>query len=142
MHTLRVLSLSVAFAFAVAFGTAFAAPGDLIVIGHPSVPKLDQTTLQRLYTGRAVEVDGRPVTVVNGQPGSIARQRFLELVLQQDDDMYRAYWTVRRHVGKGVPPRELRDAAEVQSYVQATPGAVGYVLANDLRPGTHIVAKP
>ena len=77
----------------------------VLVIGHAGLPRLDAATLQRLYTGRAVEVAGIPVTVVNAPAGSALRQRFLAQVLQQDDDQYRAYWTVRRHVGQGVPPR-------------------------------------
>jgi ABC-type phosphate transport system substrate-binding protein len=143
MHRLRILLLPVlAAVLAAAAGPAVSAGHDIVVVGHPSVPKLDLSSLQRLYTGRVVEVDGRNITVVNGLPGSTARQRFLEQVLQQDDDKYRAYWTVRRHVGKGAPPRELRDAAEVLAYVQATPGAVGYVMANELRPGALVVVWP
>lgn len=119
-----------------------AAEPTVVVIGHAAVPRLDTATLQRLYTGRAIEVAGAPVTVVNAAPGNPLRQRFLALVLQQDDDKYRAYWTVRRHVGKGVPPLELGSSAEVISYVQATPGAVGYIDAGELRPGLNVLARP
>lgn len=122
--------------------TARANDAAVLVIGHAGMPRLDAATLQRLYTGRAVEVAGIPVTVVNAPAGSALRQRFLAQVLQQDDDQYRAYWTVRRHVGKGVPPRELASAAEVIAFVQATPGAVGYIDAADLRPGLNVVARP
>jgi ABC-type phosphate transport system substrate-binding protein len=119
-----------------------AAEPAVLVIGHAALPRLDSATVQRLYTGRAVEVAGIGVTVVNAPPGSPLRQRFLTLFLQQDDDQYRAYWTVRRHVGKGAPPRELATSAEVITFVQSTPGAVGYIDAADLRPGLNVLARP
>jgi ABC-type phosphate transport system substrate-binding protein len=114
----------------------------LVLIGHPSVPRFDTATAQRLYTGRAVEVGGVAVSVVNAPVNSRLRERFMATVMNQDDDRYVAYWTVRKHVGKGTPPRELPSAAAVIDYVQATPGGVGYVSAADLRPGLNIVLRP
>jgi hypothetical protein len=63
-------------------------------------------------------------------------------VMNQDDNRYVAYWTVRKHVGKGTPPRELKSASEIIEFVQNTPGAMGYIAASDLRPGMNIVMKP
>ena len=123
-------------------GPAHAADDDLVVVAHASVPKLDLQTLQRLYTGRVVEVGGVNLVVANGAPGSTVRQRFLSQVMQQDDDRYRAYWTVRRHVGKGTPPRDLRNTAEVLEFVQTTPGAVAYLTVAELKPGLNVVARP
>jgi ABC-type phosphate transport system substrate-binding protein len=119
-----------------------AADEGFAVIAHAGVPKVDAATLQRLYTGRAIEVAGAPVTVVNAAIGSPVRERFLAQVLNLDNERYIAYWTVRRHVGKGVPPRDLRSAAEVIEYVQSTPGAMGYVATADLKPGLNIVFRP
>lgn len=119
-----------------------AAAGDIVIVAHPSLPALDAVALQRLYTGRLVEIGGRPVQAVNLPAGHPARQRFLTQVLHQDEDRYRAYWTVRRHVGKGTPPPELSDGADVLRFVQVTPGAVGYVSATDFSPGAYTVVKP
>jgi ABC-type phosphate transport system substrate-binding protein len=82
------------------------------------------------------------VVVVNAAPGSRLRERFMASVMDQDDDRYVAYWTVRKHVGKGTPPRELKSAAEVIDFVQATPGGLGYVSFGDLRPGLNVVLRP
>ena len=139
-HSQRLFA---AVALALGFGIQPAVASDnLVVVAHPSVPKLDLQTLQRLYTGRAVEVGGQNIVVANAAPGSSARQRFLAQVVQLDDERYRAYWTVRRHVGKGTPPRELRSTAEVLEFVQNTPGAVAYLTAAELRPGLNVVARP
>jgi hypothetical protein len=143
MNTMpRLITVLATLAATLTLCPVHAADDDLVVVAHASVPKLDLQTLQRLYTGRAVEVAGINVVVANAAPGNAVRQRFLSQVVQLDDDRYRAYWTVRRHVGKGTPPRELRSTAEVLEFVQSTPGAVAYLTAAELKPGVNVVARP
>ena len=119
------------FLFAGALGAApwarAQSEGPLLVIGHAGVPRVDAATVARLYTGRAIEADNQPVTVYNLAPGHALRNRFLAVCLQFDEERYRAYWTVRRHVGKGAPPREVASVALMLEVVTRTPGAVGYI---------------
>ncbi len=123
-------------------GSALAADSDVVVIANVSVPTVDAQLLSRLYTGRAVEAGNVRVTVVNAAVGSNVRDQFLNRVLQQDDEKYRAYWLVRRHVGKGIPPKEFQSASEMIDYVLNTPGAIGYVRANEVTSGVRVILKP
>jgi hypothetical protein len=116
--------------------------GGLVLIAHTGLPPIDATTAQRLFSGRAVEVAGVVVLPVNAAPSSKARERFMAQVMAMDEDKYVAYWTVRKHIGKGTPPRELKSAIEVMDFVQNTPGALGYVMASELRPGINVVMRP
>jgi hypothetical protein len=79
------------------------------------------------------------VTAVNAHLGSPARNQFLQAFLKQDEDKYTAYWTVRRYIGKGTPPRELATSADVISFVTKTPGAVGYIDESDVTPGLNVL---
>ena len=115
--------------------------GGVVVIAHGNVRKLDAQTVQRIYTGKAIEVDGVPVQPANLRPGQPLRQRFLNDYLQQAEDAYAGYWTVRRYIGKGVPPREFATVAEVLAFVQATPGAVAYLDEADVPPTTNVVLR-
>ncbi|MDP2005016.1 MAG: hypothetical protein Q8K45_05015 [Rubrivivax sp.] len=114
----------------------------LVLVAHHGVPRIDTATAQRLYSGRAIEVGGVAITVVNLAPGHRLRERFLAAVMEQDNDRYVAYWTVRKHIGKGTPPRELKTTAEVLEFVLASPGGMGYLAAGDLRPGMNVVLRP
>lgn len=114
----------------------------LVVVASSNVPKLDAAQVQRLYTGRITEIDGRPVTVANLRAGDPARRAFMRQVMAEDDDKYVAYWIVRRHIGKGIPPRELNTAAEVIQFIQSTPGGLGYILSADLPQGINVVFRP
>lgn len=112
-----------------------------VLIANGPLKGVDAEMLKRIYTGRVVELDGQALRPVNLVPGTPLRRRFLAGALQQDDEDYIAYWTVRRYIGKGAPPRELRSTAEVIDYVQRTPGAIGYIEPADLKPGMVVLLR-
>jgi ABC-type phosphate transport system substrate-binding protein len=100
----------------------------LVVIAHESVQdNIPLPTLNRIYTGKMIVLDGKQVNPVNLSSGNEVRQAFLQQVLKQDDDKYVGYWIVRRSIGKGMPPKEFATVAEIIDYVSKTPGAIGYI---------------
>jgi hypothetical protein len=113
----------------------------VVVVANVNVHKLDVQTVQRIYTGKVIEVAGVPVAPVNWHVGQAPRQRFLADYLQQNEDNYLAYWTVRRYVGKGVPPREVGSVTEVINYVLSTPGAVAYLDEADVPASMNVVLR-
>jgi len=113
----------------------------VVVIGHPTVKRLDITTVARIYTGRVIEVDGVSITAVNAKAGTTIRNRFLQVFLNQDEDKYTAYWTVRRYIGKGASPRELNKSSDIIQFVTSTPGAIGYIDETEIRPGLNVLLR-
>lgn len=113
---------------------------NVVVIGHAGLSKLNASTVQRIFTGKIIEIDGVHVKAVNLKASAL-RDRFLQRYLNQNDDKYTAYWTVRRFIGKGIPPKELSSAAEVISFVQTTPGAIGYIDETELKPDLNVVSR-
>lgn len=105
------------------------------------MPKLDSETVQKVYSGKMIEIGGISITAVHANVGSALRIRFLQSYLNQDEEKYTAYWTVRRYIGKGIPPKELSTGADIINFVQSTPGAVGYVDEADLRPGLNVLLR-
>src|SRR5258708_176507 len=103
------------------------AAGPLVVVANADTPMLDADTLQKIYLGKVVEIDGHPVVPVNLAKGNVLRVAFMQQVLEQDDDKFIAYWTVRRYIGKGSPPREFATMEEQLEFLRKTPGAVGYL---------------
>ena len=133
--TIKVVSLAVSLAFSLANA------GEIVVIGNSNVPKMDVVTIQKVYTGKFISVAGVNITPIGAKPGNPVRNRFLQDFLNQDEEKYTAYWTVRRYIGKGAPPAELTSAEDVIRYVQSTPGAVGYIDEAELKQGLNIIAR-
>ena len=121
----RALRLLVVGAVACVLGRAHAADG-IVVIGHAGMAGLDAATLERIYKGRVIELNGTPIVAVNFAAGSSIRSRFLHDYLNVDEDDYTGYWLVRRYVGKGAPPREIGNSAAIINFVKSTPGAIAY----------------
>ncbi len=117
------------------------AAGNVVLIGHPSVPRLDRMAVERIYTGKIVEVGDQRIMPLDLPPDSPVRSRFLSRWLSRDEARYTAYWTVRRYVGKGVPPLEVATTADVIRLVSTKPGAVGYIDEADVTPGMNVVAR-
>ena len=113
----------------------------LVIVTNPLLKGIDAEMVKRIYTGRVVELEGLALRPVNLAPASPVRLRFLRSFLQQTEQDYVGYWTVRRYIGKGVPPQELRSSDEVIEHVLRTPGAVAYLDARDLRPGLQVVLR-
>ena len=136
----RILSLMALLLFASSTAITQVTEG-VVVIGHPTVKRLDAATVARIYTGRVIEVDGVSITAINANAGTSIRNRFLQLFLNQDEDKYTAYWTVRRYIGKGASPREMGKSSDIIQFVTSTPGAIGYIDANELRPGMNVLLR-
>ncbi len=137
---MRLLKIPIAALLLLMAWSAWAAD-QVVLIGHPSMRKLDLVTVQRIYTGKVVEIDGNPVIPLNAQPNQVNRLRFLSDYLQQDEEKFVAYWTVRRYVGKGTPPREFPDSASLIAYIQKTPGAIGYVNDSEVTPSMNVLLR-
>jgi hypothetical protein len=119
-----------------------APPASLLVIANTDTPQLDEQTLQRVYLGKVVEIGDRPIIPVNLPKGNSLRKVFMEQVLAHPDDKFIAYWTVRRYIGQGTPPREFPTVEEQIEFLRTTPGAVGYVQSlPELKPGLRVVLK-
>jgi hypothetical protein len=114
----------------------------LLVVANTNTPPMDEATLQRVYLGKVVEIESRPVIPVNLTKGNSLRTAFMERVLAHPDDKFIAYWTVRRYIGQGTPPREFPTIEQQIEFLRATPGAIGYVHnAGELKPGLKVLLK-
>ncbi|MEJ6080578.1 hypothetical protein MT391_18920 [Vibrio sp. 1-Bac 57] len=105
------------------------AQSELVVIGNSKTvfSELNTRIISRIYTGKVIEIEGVSVIPVNSTQTTSLRNRFLEKYLSQDENEYSAYWTVRRFIGKGTPPKEFASVTDIITYVAETPGAIGYI---------------
>lgn len=110
----------------------------VMVVAHPRTPPLDAQTISRAFLGKIIEVGGTPIIPVNLPSGTPGRIAFMTLVMDQSDEKYIDYWTVRRYIGKGAPPREFASTPDALAFIARTPGAIGYV-ADDSVVGFGVV---
>ena len=102
----------------------------MITSSQTDIADLDARIVSRLYTGKIIEINGISVIPINQDPSNPLRARFLQKYLSQDEDKYAAYWTVRRFIGKGTPPKEFLSVTSALDFIIETPGAIGYIDTN------------
>jgi len=114
---------------------ALAAGDPIVVIVNSSNPvdNLSLGELKKLFlsdrdlwdTGKSVA----PVMVVSGAP---ERTAFLKIVCGMRDADFSKYFLQAAFTGKSAtPPKEVSSTAALKSFVASSPGAIGFVKAQD-----------
>ncbi len=67
---------------------------------------------------------------VDQRADSAVRRHFSDGVLRRSVQAVKTYWQQRIFSGRGVPPPELESDEAVVHYVEAHPGALGYISGN------------
>ncbi len=121
--------------------TAYA---DTAIIGNANIPPVTAEVIQKIFTGRSVVVESVSVTPINAKQGSEVRNTFLQTFLNQNEEKYQAYWTVRQFVGKGRQPRSFDTSQEIIDFCSQTKGGIGYISgveANNLPKDVKILLR-
>lgn len=113
------------------------------VIVNPANPT---TTLSRLKLGEIFLrkqprwPDGIPVSPMEPSGKSPVRVRFSQETYGKPVIAIAAYWQQMIFSGKGVPPPERSNDADIVAFVRETSGAIGYVGAGVDVSGVKVVA--
>ncbi len=81
-----------------------------------------------IYLGKVgVFPNGNRAMPVDQPASSPARRKFYHSVVKKEGSELKVYWSKLLFSGKGQPPREVGDDADVKSWVAENPDAIGYV---------------
>ena len=123
-------SLAAGLLLALGLGGAAHAQDSMVIIANKSVAvdKLDSQRATQIFL-KQIQTwpDGKPITPVDLREGTPLRAEFYAKVTGRSPGQVRAYWARQEFTGMGYPPRQVGSVADVTRFVQATPGAVGYV---------------
>jgi hypothetical protein len=98
-------------------------PADVYVVANPSLSvKIDD--LKAIYSGDK-ELAG--TTKIKAVDNRAAQAEFLSKVLMLNAGRYESLWTMKSFRDGLTAPAVKNTDAEVIAYVQATPGAIGYI---------------
>jgi ABC-type phosphate transport system substrate-binding protein len=119
-----------------------AVAADIAVVVHPAnTNTVSADELNRLFLGRASSFgDGGKATPFNLAEGLAARDEFDTKVLSRSAAQLKAYWSKLVFTGKGTPPKELADDAEVKAAVASDTSAIGYISSASVDDSVRVVA--
>jgi ABC-type phosphate transport system substrate-binding protein len=109
--------------------TSYSLNAAVDVIVHPSnANAIDAGEIKKIFTGKAKSfADGSkalPITQADGNP---VTDEFNQNVLSKSSSQLKAYWSKLVFTGKGTPPEEAANDAEVINLVSKNPNLIGFV---------------
>ncbi len=116
---------------------------DYQVIVHPTNPRSSVTPEQlgRIFLKKIVKWDtGIAIVPVDQVPTARVRVLFTRIVHRKPDSAIASYWQQQIFSGRAVPPAEKADDAAVLAFVQAEPGAIGYISAGAGAEGVKVLS--
>ena len=129
--------------FAADRASAQAGPGDLAIVAHPDTPiaQLTTTELRQLLKGeRQYWSPDLPVVLFVRAPTSMERSAVLDGIYQMTEPQFKQYWIAKTFRAESASsPKNLRSNELTQQFVASTAGAIGFMAANDVKPGVKVL---
>jgi ABC-type phosphate transport system substrate-binding protein len=104
---------------------------------------LTKSQVADIFLGKVARFpDGSAAVPIDQAEGSPAREEFYLAFTGKSPSQLNAHWSKIIFTGRGQPPAEVADAAEVKRRLAANPNAIGYVDAALVDATLRIVSAP
>ena len=132
-----ILAFAVSVIPTIAAGQSF----KVVVNERNSTSSMSKQALSRFFLKQTTTwINGMPAIPVDQAAGSEIREAFSQEIHDRDVKAVKSFWQRQIFSGRGVPPTEKTSDEEVLVFVQANPGAVGYVSVDtELREGVKVL---
>ncbi|RRS08011.1 phosphate ABC transporter substrate-binding protein [Pseudoalteromonas sp. J010] len=99
-----------------------------VIVNPANNSALDENEIKQIFIGKAKSFsDGSKALPITQVDGSSVTDEFNEKVLNKSSSQLKAYWSKLVFTGKGTPPKEAADDAEVIKLVASNPNLIGFV---------------
>lgn len=122
---------------------SYSVNAEVAVIVHSSNSNaLSVSDISKIYLGKKKSYpSGDQVVAINLSEGTSVREQFNRDILGKSDQQLKAYWSKLVFTGKGVPPKEVSNDAEVISLISTNPSMIGYVDASSVTADVKVIHK-
>lgn len=107
-----------------------AAEADVVAVVSAKGPvcALSKHQVSDIFLGKTVRfANGEIATPIDQPDGSMERSEFYTRFAGRSEAQIRAYWASMVFTGRGRPPQEAQDDAEMKNLLANDPHAIGYI---------------
>lgn len=112
----------------------------VIVNNQSSLSSIEKSDMKLVYLGKRSKIAGVKVIPVSLPDEDGATQEFLSSVVEKTTKQYKAYWARLVFSGKGAPPPQLEDSAELKAWVNKNPEGIGFINSKDVDDTIKVAA--
>lgn len=132
--------LAIAASFLVS-SIAFAEVAVIVSAQNPNI-SLDKTDIEQIFLGKkSTFPNGDKAVPVDQAENSAVRDEFNQKALGKNASQLKAYWSRLIFTGKGTPPKESGNDADVIALVAQNPNLVGYVDSSAVDSSVKVMIK-
>lgn len=117
--------------------------GDLAIVTHPGTPvtQLTFAELRQFLKGeKQYWKPDLPVVLFVRAPTSAERSAVLGSIYQMTEPQFNQYWIAKQFRAEAATaPTKLKSNELTQQFVSATPGAIGFMAAADVKAGVKVL---
>jgi len=114
-----------------------------IVSARSPATALSKSQITDIFLGKSSRYpDGTLAVPVNQAEGSPARDEFYLTFAGKSSAQLKAYWSKIIFTGRGQPPREVANGAEVRKMIAENPGTIGYIDQGLVDQSVRVLTSP
>lgn len=116
---------------------------EVAIIVHPSNNiSLTPDKVSRIFLGKDKSFpDGKKAVPINQKDAQSITKEFNKKVIGKSSSQIRAYWSKIVFTGKGSPPKEVTNDAEVLNLIASDPNLIGYIDASKVSDTVKVIGK-
>ncbi len=122
-----------------------AAEADVVAVVSAKNPAcmLSRQQVTDIFLGKTARLPNGAIAVPIDQPdGSAERNEFYSRFADKSEAQIRAYWASLVFTGRGRPPQEAQDDADMKVLLVNDPNAIGYIERDKVDDRVKICSKP
>lgn len=116
----------------------------VVVVGaKSSVGALNKQQVSDIFLGKASTFpDGKPAVPLDQAEGTTARDEFHGKVTGKSGAQLKSFWSKQVFSGKGTPPKEVANNADIKKLLADNPNHIGYVDKSAIDATVKVVLTP
>ena len=140
-HLRLAFAISPAFGIALCFALCATARSDVVAVvsAKSAITALNKSQVADIFLGKVTSYPGGGAATPIDQEGRLIRAQFYAMLVDQSPAQIKAYWSKIIFTGRGRPPQEVADSAEMKKILAVYPGAVGYIDSHDVDASVRVL---
>lgn len=115
----------------------------MVVSAKNPVAALSKSQAGDIFLGKLNRFpDGSPAVPIDQLEGTAARDEFYLKFTGKSPAQVKAHWSKIIFTGRGQPPAELANGAEVKKRIGENPSAIGYIEQNQVDGSVKVLPAP
>jgi ABC-type phosphate transport system substrate-binding protein len=122
--------------------TSFASLAEVSVIVNPAnADAFDEKTIKRIYLGKIKAFDnGEKIAVLTLSDDAPETELFRQSALNKSNSQFKSYWSKLAFTGKGTPPTEVANSAEMINAIKSDAASIGFVDSSAVTGDVKVIA--